>query len=163
MVDKILNLLDEAKNNIKNKAENISASAKNQYEKMVEDWIKIIPQIEESGLQLYSFSFSASLNPSIDAEFRAKCVDFPLEKWEELISLNEKNKFFEPIRKIFNADTISQFSSSSGKRPKMNKVFATNSNFLISISLQPCQSMAGLLAFSFLICTGWVSKQPVRG
>ena len=92
MVDKILNLLDDAKNNIKNQAENISASAKNQYEKMVEDWIKIIPQIEESGLQLYSFSFSASLNPSIDAEFRGKCVDFPLEKWEELISLNEKNK-----------------------------------------------------------------------
>jgi 16S rRNA C967 or C1407 C5-methylase (RsmB/RsmF family) len=92
MVDKILNLLDDAKNNIKNQAENISASAKNQYEKMVEDWIKIIPQIEESGLQLYSFSFSASLNPSIDAEFRGKCVDFPIEKWEELISLNEKNK-----------------------------------------------------------------------
>jgi 16S rRNA C967 or C1407 C5-methylase (RsmB/RsmF family) len=92
MVDKILNLLDDAKNNIKNQAENISASAKNQYEKMVEDWIKIIPQIEESGLQLYSFSFSASLNPSIDAELRGKCVDFPLEKWEELISLNEKNK-----------------------------------------------------------------------
>ena len=92
MVDKILNLLDDAKNNIKNQAENISASAKNQDEKMVEDWIKIIPQIEESGLQLYSFSFSASLNPSIDAEFRGKCVDFPLEKWEELISLNEKNK-----------------------------------------------------------------------
>ena len=92
MVDKILNLLDDAKNNIKNQAENISASAKNQYEKMVEDWIKIIPQIEESGLQLYSFSFSASLNPSIDAEFRGKCVNFPLEKWEELISLNEKNK-----------------------------------------------------------------------
>ena len=92
MVDKILNLLDDAKNNIKNQAENISASAKNQYEKMVEDWIKIIPQIEESGLQLYSFSFSASLNPTIDAEFRGKCVDFPLEKWEELISLNEKNK-----------------------------------------------------------------------
>lgn len=92
MVDKILNLLDDAKNNIKNQAENISASAKNQYEKMVEDWIQIIPQIEESGLQLYSFSFSASLNPSIDAEFRGKCVDFPLEKWEELISLNEKNK-----------------------------------------------------------------------
>ena len=92
MVDKILNLLDDAKNNIKNQAENISASAKNQYEKMVEDWIKIIPQIEESGLQLYSFSFSASLNPSIDAEFRGKCVDFPLGKWEELISLNEKNK-----------------------------------------------------------------------
>ena len=92
MVDKILNLLDDAKNNIKNQAENISASAKNQYEKMIEDWIKIIPQIEESGLQLYSFSFSASLNPSIDAEFRGKCVDFPLEKWEELISLNEKNK-----------------------------------------------------------------------
>jgi 16S rRNA C967 or C1407 C5-methylase (RsmB/RsmF family) len=92
MVDKILNLLDDAKNNIKNQEENISASAKNQYEKMVEDWIKIIPQIEESGLQLYSFSFSASLNPSIDAELRGKCVDFPLEKWEELISLNEKNK-----------------------------------------------------------------------
>ena len=92
MVNKILNLLDDAKNNIKNQAENISASAKNQYEKMVEDWIKIIPQIEESGLQLYSFSFSASLNPSIDAEFRGKSVDFPLEKWEELISLNEKNK-----------------------------------------------------------------------
>jgi hypothetical protein len=92
MVDKILNLLDDAKNNIKNQAENISASAKNQYEKMVEDWIQIIPQIEESGLQLYNFSFSASLNPSIDAEFRGKCVDFPLEKWEELISLNEKNK-----------------------------------------------------------------------
>jgi 16S rRNA C967 or C1407 C5-methylase (RsmB/RsmF family) len=92
MVDKILNLLDDAKNNIKNQAENISASAKNQYEKMVEDWIKIIPQIEESGLHLYSFSFSASLNPSIDAELRGKCVDFPLEKWEELISLNEKNK-----------------------------------------------------------------------
>jgi 16S rRNA C967 or C1407 C5-methylase (RsmB/RsmF family) len=54
--------------------------------------IEIIPQIEESGLQLYSFSFSASLNPSIDAELRGKCVDFPLEKWEELISLNEKNK-----------------------------------------------------------------------
>lgn len=92
MVDKILNLLDDAKNNIKNQAENISASAKNQYEKMVEDWIQIIPQIEESGLQLYSFSFSASLNPSIDAEFRGKCEFFPLEKWEELISLNEKNK-----------------------------------------------------------------------
>lgn len=92
MVDKILNLLDDAKNNIKNQAENISASAKNQYEKMVEDWLQIIPQIEESGLQLYSFSFSASLNPSIDAEFKGKCADFPLEKWEELISLNEKNK-----------------------------------------------------------------------
>ncbi len=92
MIDKILNLLDDAKNNIKNQAENISASAKNQYEKMVEDWIQIIPQIEESGLQLNSFSFSASLNPSIDAEFSGKCVDFPLEKWEELISLNEKNK-----------------------------------------------------------------------
>lgn len=92
MVDKILNLLDEAKNNLKHQAENISANARNQYEKVIEDWIQIIPHIEQSGLQLYSFSFGASLNPSIDAEFKGKCADFPIEKWEELISLNEKDK-----------------------------------------------------------------------
>ncbi len=92
MVDKILNLLDEAKNNLKHQAENISANARNQYEKVIEDWIQIIPHIEQSGLQLYCFSFGASLNPSIDAEFKGKCADFPIEKWEELISLNEKDK-----------------------------------------------------------------------
>ena len=119
MVDKILNLLDDAKNNIKNQAENISASAKNQYEKMVEDWIKIIPQIEESGLQLYSFSFSASLNPSIDAEFRGKCVDFPLEKWEELISLNEKNK---SLALVYNT-LKSNFKMYHKIKPEMPEVF----------------------------------------
>lgn len=92
MVDKILNLLDEAKNNLKHQAENISANARNQYEKVIEDWIQIIPHIEQSGLSLYSFSFGASLNPSIDAEFKGKCADFPIEKWEELISLNDKDK-----------------------------------------------------------------------
>jgi len=92
MIDKILNLLDDAKNNIKHQAENISATARNQYEKMIEDWLQIIPNIEESGLQMYSFSFGASLNPSIDAEFKGKCANFPMEKWEEQASLNEKNK-----------------------------------------------------------------------
>jgi 16S rRNA C967 or C1407 C5-methylase (RsmB/RsmF family) len=92
MIDKILNLLDDAKNNIKHQAENLSANAKSQYEKIIEDWLQIIPNIEESGLQMYSFSFGASLNPSIDAEFKGKCADFPMEKWEELASLNEKNK-----------------------------------------------------------------------
>jgi 16S rRNA C967 or C1407 C5-methylase (RsmB/RsmF family) len=54
---------------------------------------------------LYSFSFGASLNPSIDAEFKGKCIDFPIEKWEEFISLNEKNKsltlVFNTIKSTF--------------------------------------------------------------
>jgi 16S rRNA C967 or C1407 C5-methylase (RsmB/RsmF family) len=105
MVDKILNLLDEARNKLKHEAENISSNARNQYDKVLDDWIKIIPQIEQSGLTLYSFSFGASLNPSIDAEFKGKCIDFPIEKWEEFISLNEKNKsltlVFNTIKSTF--------------------------------------------------------------
>lgn len=92
MFDKIINLIDEAKSNIKQQADNISAGARQQYEKMVDDWIQIIPEIEGSGLTLYSFSLGASLNPSIDAEFKGKCIDFPISKWDELIALNEKNK-----------------------------------------------------------------------
>jgi 16S rRNA C967 or C1407 C5-methylase (RsmB/RsmF family) len=105
MVDKILNLLDEARNKLKHEAENISSNARNHYDKVLDDWIKIIPQIEQSGLTLYSFSFGASLNPSIDAEFKGKCIDFPIEKWEEFISLNEKNKsltlVFNTIKSTF--------------------------------------------------------------
>jgi 16S rRNA C967 or C1407 C5-methylase (RsmB/RsmF family) len=92
MVDKILKYLDEVKTKIEQQTENISASAKNQYEKVLEDWLQIIPDLELTGLQLYSFSLGASLNPSIDAEFKGKCADYPVEKWEELASLNEKNK-----------------------------------------------------------------------
>ena len=68
MIDKILNLLDEAKNNIKQQAEHISATAKNQYEKVIEDWLQIIPNIVSHK------DFSSSISEGVRCKPRV-CIE----------------------------------------------------------------------------------------
>lgn len=70
---------------------NLGANAKEKGYELIEEWLKSIPTLCESGLEVTSFALGVALSPSLELELCGKHEDFPIERIQELLNQNKSN------------------------------------------------------------------------
>lgn len=100
MLDKLKKTISDAGDAIKEQASNVTDSIREKTYLLIEDWLKIFPNLEANGLKINSFGLSVGISPSLDVELRGKANAFTLEMLEKLI---EENKGNQPLITVFKA------------------------------------------------------------
>ena len=85
MLDKLLKNLQQTGNVLKEQAGNIGSSAKEKSRALIDDWIQVIPRMEEKGLEMTSFSLGLAISPSLEIEMIGSHEDFSQERLKEIL------------------------------------------------------------------------------
>jgi len=84
MIDQFKNMIMDASDLIREQINTVGNNAKDKGYQLIEEWLNIIPVLEEEGLEMTSFALSMALSPALDVEFIGKNADFPIERLEIL-------------------------------------------------------------------------------
>lgn len=85
MFQKITSGLSDAKDAIKEGANKIGDAARDKAMSVVDDWVAVLPKLEELGFEVTSFGITMSITPAMEVELEGKAEDFPLERLDELM------------------------------------------------------------------------------
>lgn len=88
MIDKLKQAMQEAGDLLKQQASSIGEGAKEKSYQLIEDWLKVFPQLELYGLEITSFSLSVAISPSLEVELVSKHEKFPMERLDQIIAEN---------------------------------------------------------------------------
>lgn len=91
MIDKIVKTLQDASDTLLEQAGNIGTGAKEKTYAMIEDWLKVFPQLEIYGLKVESFALGVALSPSLEVDLKGTHADFKMERLEELLAKEENS------------------------------------------------------------------------
>jgi len=89
MIDKLKQALQEAGELLKDQASNFGEGAKERSYQLIDDWLKVFPQLELYGLEITSFALSVAISPSVEVELMSKHDKFPKERLDEIIAENK--------------------------------------------------------------------------
>lgn len=89
MIDKIKQALQEAGDMLKDQASSIGEGAKEKSYRLIDDWLKVFPQLEVYGLEITSFSLSVAISPALEVELVSKHEKFPKERLDQIIAENK--------------------------------------------------------------------------
>jgi hypothetical protein len=89
MLDKIKQALQEAGDLLKDQATAFGEGAKEKSYQLIDDWLKVFPQLELYGLEITSFSLSVALSPALEVELVSKHEKFPKERLDQIIAENK--------------------------------------------------------------------------
>ena len=89
MIDKLKQALQEAGELLKDQASNFGEGAKERSYQLIDDWLKVFPQLELYGLEITSFVLSVAISPSVEVELMSKHDKFPKERLDEIIAENK--------------------------------------------------------------------------
>ena len=70
---------------VKEKATNVTDAIKDRTLSLVDDWLKIFPNLEDYGLKITSFGISMSISPILDVELQGEAEDYSTEKLEAIL------------------------------------------------------------------------------
>ncbi len=87
MVDILRKALQEASEVVGH----IGANAKEKGYELIEEWLKSVPTLRESGLEVTSFALGVAISPSLELELQGKHEDFPPERIQELLNQSKSN------------------------------------------------------------------------
>jgi uncharacterized protein YjbJ (UPF0337 family) len=85
---------------LKEKAGNMTDALKEKTYLLIEDWLKIFPNLQSHGLNITSFGLCMGISPALDVELRGKAKDFSVEKLEKIL---EECKGNNALTSIFKA------------------------------------------------------------
>lgn len=91
MIDKIVKTLQDAGDSLREQASNIGTGAKEKTYTMIEDWLKVFPQLEIYGLKVESFALGVALSPSLEVDLKGAHADFSEKRLEELLAKEENS------------------------------------------------------------------------
>jgi hypothetical protein len=91
MFDKIKESIQQAGEMIKEQAASLGDAAKEKGYQLIEQWIVIIPKLEELGLKVNFFSVGLSINPTLEVELSGNPADFSPARIQHIISNNTTN------------------------------------------------------------------------
>ena len=97
MINKLFEGLQQAGEVIKEQAENIGGMTKEKTYEIIEDWLKIFPLLQESGLEVTSFGLSIALSPSLEVEMRGNHSDFTDERIKEILEENKDSRALSSV------------------------------------------------------------------
>lgn len=90
---------------VKERATNLSGAIKDKTFNLVEDWLKIFPDLESRGLIITSFGISMSISPILDVELCGEAEDYSVEKLdtilEEVKGNNALTTVFKTVRMTY--------------------------------------------------------------
>ena len=85
---------------IKEQAGNMTDALKEKTYLLIEDWLKIFPNLESHGLKITSFGLSMGISPALDVELRGTAKAFTPEKLEKIL---EECKGNSALTSVFKA------------------------------------------------------------
>ncbi len=88
MIDKIKKALQEATDLIKVQANSLGEGAKEKSYQLIEEWLKIFPQLEIHGLEITSFALSVVISPALEVELKGDHENFTQERLEQILAEN---------------------------------------------------------------------------
>ena len=91
MIDKIKKAFLEATEMIKEQASTLGEGAKEKSYQVIEEWLKVFPQLEINGLEVTSFALSVALSPALEVELKGSHKDFTEDKVNQIIEENRKS------------------------------------------------------------------------
>ncbi len=80
MIDKIIKTIQDTGQSLIEQTSQLGNGAKEKTFAMIEDWLKIFPQLEAYGLEVESFSLGVAISPSVEVDLKGKHEDFTEEK-----------------------------------------------------------------------------------
>ncbi|MEM8525970.1 MAG: hypothetical protein AAGG68_15130 [Bacteroidota bacterium] len=98
MIDQFKNVIKDASDLVRQQMNAVGNNAKDKAYQLIDEWLNIIPILEEEGLAMTSFALSVALSPALDVEFIGKNADFPAERLE---ILKQKYKGKVPLQLVF--------------------------------------------------------------
>ncbi len=90
---------------VKEKATSVTDAIKDKTLSMVDDWLKIFPNLEQYGFIITSFGISMSISPVLEVELRGEAEDFSVEQLdvilEEVKGNNALTTVFKTVRMTY--------------------------------------------------------------
>ncbi|PHI21159.1 hypothetical protein CEQ90_03830 [Lewinellaceae bacterium SD302] len=97
MIDQIWQSIQQAATGL---AGTVGEGTKEKTNQLIEDWLKIFPQLEIYGLAINSFSLGLAISPSLQAELISSHEDWTFERLDELM---QKHRGQAAITMVFTA------------------------------------------------------------
>ncbi len=91
MIDKIVKTIQDAGESIREQAGNLGTGAKEKTYQLIDDWLKVFPQLEIYGLKVESFALGVALSPSLEVDLKGSHKDFTLERLDEILAKPDSN------------------------------------------------------------------------
>jgi hypothetical protein len=91
MIDKLLKTLQDAGDTLRDQANNLGTGAKDKAYAVIEDWLKIFPQLKAYGLHVESFALGVALSPSLEVDMKGTHADFSIAKLDEILACDDSN------------------------------------------------------------------------
>ncbi len=129
MLDKIMQSIQQAGDTIREQASALGDAAKSKGYQIIDQWVSILPQLEEYGFEPGYFSVSVSINPTLEVEMRADPKDFPQERIQTIL---DKSKGSTPIHLVF-----STIKTAYLLHKKSKLVFGDPLSVRITVKLSP--------------------------
>lgn len=85
MLDQIWQSVQQAAQGL---ATAVGDGTKEKTNQIIDDWLKIFPQLEIYGLEITSFSLGLAISPSLEVELLGKHEDWSMERLDKLIQEN---------------------------------------------------------------------------
>ncbi|MEL6274465.1 MAG: hypothetical protein AAFQ37_04345 [Bacteroidota bacterium] len=85
MLDQIWQSIQQAAQGL---AGTVGEGAKEKTNQVIEDWLKIFPQLEVYGLEITSFSLGLAISPSLEVELVGKHEDWSIARLDKLLAEN---------------------------------------------------------------------------
>lgn len=98
MIDKLKQSIQQAGDVIKEQANMLGDSAKEKAYGLIEEWVTILPRLENSGMEITSFGTSISFSPCLQVELVGAHKDFSNERLKELL---EEHAESTPLKLVF--------------------------------------------------------------
>ena len=86
MIDKIVKTLQDAGESLREQAGNLGTGAKEKTYQLIDDWLKVFPQLEIYGLKVESFALGVALSPSLEVDLKGSHKDFSMQRLEEILA-----------------------------------------------------------------------------
>ncbi len=85
MIDKIIKTIQDTGQSLIEQTSQLGSGAKEKTFEIINDWLKIFPQLEAYGLEVESFSLGVAISPSVEVELKGKHEDFTEEKLRAML------------------------------------------------------------------------------
>lgn len=99
MIEKLKKTISDAGEAIKEQANNITDAVKEKTYALIEDWLKIFPNLEQHGLKITSFGLCMALSPSLDVELTGDANGFTLESLDKILAECKGNQALTTVFK----------------------------------------------------------------
>lgn len=122
MIDKIIKTIQDTGQSLIEQTSHLGSGAKEKTYGVIEDWLKVFPQLEAYGLKVESFSMGIALSPSLQVDLKGKHEDFTEEKLRVMLDESDDRALRTVISTINTTYNLHQKVTSNLEDPLIVQV-----------------------------------------